>query len=196
MNAPRPGSYAGPSLRKPPLNGRSRRVRPFGQRIPAHFLEQLREGPDFVGENISFRRGDPFQPQIALIDPKELQYLVRVFDDRLAFLITCQVMTVTDVSAGDHDTVSPRFKGVQEKAMVHSSGAHEPDEPDVGGVLHSRHPRQVCPRIRAPVTQKRDDLGFKFVGHRCSSFSTSSSKAPGSQLLSGNPGNGQARPLQ
>jgi len=128
----------------------------------------LREVPDLVGKDISLRGGNPLQPEITLVNAKELQDLVGIVNHQLAFLITSQVMAVTDVSAGDHDPVSPRFKRVQQKTVIHSPGAHQPDEPYVGRVLHSRNPGQVGPGISTPVTQKRDDLGFKCVGHRCS----------------------------
>ena len=145
-----------------------RRIRLCSQRISAQFTEQLREGPDLIGKEVSFGSGNPFQAETALVSPKELQDSESFIDDYLALFITSQVMAVTDVSAGYHYPVGSRLKRIQQKTMIHPTGAHEPDEADIGGVLHSRDPCQIGPRIRAPVTHKRDDLGFKCVGHRYS----------------------------
>ena len=90
-------------------------------------MEQLREGPDLIGKNVSFGSGNPFQAEIALVHPKELQHPEGFIDDFLALFITSQVMAVTDVSAGDHYAVGSRLEGIQQKTMIHPTGAHEPD---------------------------------------------------------------------
>jgi hypothetical protein len=164
----KPGSTTGFLLHRSGPWSFGLRIRLCSQGISTQLPEQLRKRSDLVGKNVSFGSGNPFQAEIALINPKELQDSEGFVDDLLALFITSQVMAVTDVSAGHHHPVGSRLKRIQQKTMIHSPGAHEPDEPDVGGVLHSRHPCQVGPRIRAPVTQKRDDLGFKCIGHRYS----------------------------
>jgi hypothetical protein len=63
-------------------------------------------------------------------------------------------MTVADVSAGDQDAVCSFQKSLEQKTMIYPTGAHNPDQTDIGRVLHAGHPGQVGPGVSAPVADK------------------------------------------
>lgn len=63
-------------------------------------------------------------------------------------------MTVADVSAGNQDAVRPFQERLEQKSVIYPAGAHEPDQTDIGRILHAGHPGQVSPGIRAPVANK------------------------------------------
>jgi hypothetical protein len=62
---------------------------------------------DFCGKRRAFGRGNPFQPQAALIDSQQAEHFPGFFNDFLASNITFQVMTIADVSAGHQHSVRP-----------------------------------------------------------------------------------------
>jgi len=92
---------------------------------------------------------------------------VGFFDNLFAFYITFQVMTVADVSAGNQNAVCPFQERLEQKAMIYPAGTHEPDQPDIGRILHTGHPGQISPGIRAPVANKSEYVGFyvRILGH-------------------------------
>ncbi len=60
-------------------------------------------------------------------------------------------MAVARVSAGDPDAVRAMTKCRQDELGGHTSGARNPDDPKVGGILETTHPCQIrCP-VAAPV---------------------------------------------
>ena len=79
-------------------------------------------------------------------------------------------MTVSDVSAGYQDAVCPFQKSPEQKAVIHSAGAHEPDQTHIAWILYAGHSGQVGPGIRAPVAHKGQYVrlfgrrhGFAFI---------------------------------
>jgi len=64
-------------------------------------------------------------------------------------------MAVADVSAGNQDAVCSFQEGLEQKAVIQPAGAHEPDQADIGRILHAGHPGQVSPGIGAPVADER-----------------------------------------
>jgi hypothetical protein len=125
-----------------------------GYRVVSYFIEQLNEQTNFFGKRSPLRSGNPLQPQTALIDSQQPQELAGFFNDLLASYITFQVMAVADVSAGNENAVGPFQKRLEQKAVIHPAGAHEPDQTDIGGILHAGHPGQVRPGISAPVANE------------------------------------------
>ena len=63
-------------------------------------------------------------------------------------------MAVADVSAGNQDAVRPFQKCLEQKAVIYPAGTHEPDQTDIGRILHAGHPGQIRPGIRAPVANE------------------------------------------
>jgi hypothetical protein len=53
-------------------------------------------------------------------------------------------MTVTDVSAGDKDTVSPILKTFEDKIGVYPSGAHHTNDAHIRGILEPADTSQIC----------------------------------------------------
>ena len=60
-------------------------------------------------------------------------------------------MTVANVSAGNQDAVYPFQKCPEQEAVIDPAGAHEPDQTDIGRILHAGHPGQISSGISAPV---------------------------------------------
>ena len=106
------------------------------QRILAKLGEQFNKRSNLFGKRRSFRSGNPLQLQTALIDSQQSEQLPGFFDDLLASYITFQVMTVTDVSAGNQDAVRPFQERLEQEAVIDPAGAHEPDQTDIGRILH------------------------------------------------------------
>ena len=69
-------------------------------------------------------------------------------------------MAVTDVSAGNQDAVRPFQERLEQEAVIYPAGAHEPDQTDIGRILHAGHPGQVSPGIRAPVAHESEYVRF------------------------------------
>jgi hypothetical protein len=92
--------------------------------------------------------------QSPLVNSKQPQDLQGFIDDLLTLDITFQVIAVADVSPRYHHAVHAGAEGIEYEAMIHPSGTHEPDQPHIGWVLHTRHTRQVGTRIGAPVTHE------------------------------------------
>jgi hypothetical protein len=79
-------------------------------------------------------------------------------------IITIQVMTFARMSPGYPDGIRTFPKGGKNEFRTHTSGAGDPDDPDIRRVLHPADPCQVCGAIGAPVAQKTDDF-YIFFGH-------------------------------
>ena len=63
-------------------------------------------------------------------------------------------MTVADVSARNQDAVRSFQKRFEQEAVIYPTGAHEPDQTDIGRILHAGHSGQVGPRIGAPIADE------------------------------------------
>ena len=109
---------------------------------------------NFSGKRRPFGGGNPFQAQAVLIDAKQSQYFPGFFNDLPASDITFQVMAISDMSTGHQHTVRPSLKRLKQEAVIHPAGAHQPDQTDIGRILHTGDPRQVSPGISAPVANK------------------------------------------
>jgi hypothetical protein len=97
-------------------------------------------------------------------DPGELQQLAAQPDFFLRISITFQVMAVTDVSTGHQYAIGSLFESADNEHRVHPPRTHYPNGSQVGRVLQTGNAGQVCACISAPITQKSDNLWFKF-GH-------------------------------
>ena len=124
------------------------------------FFQFLIKRANFFGKGGTFGSGDPLQPQTAVIDPQQPEQLPGFFNDRPASDITFQVMAVADVSAGNQDAVGPFQKRLEQKSLIDPAGAHQPDQPDIGRILHTRHSGQIRPGIGTPVADKSQDGRF------------------------------------
>jgi hypothetical protein len=109
---------------------------------------------NFFGKRRAFGRGDPFQPQAALINSQQTEHLPGFFNDLPASDITFQVMTIADMSAGHQHSVRPSLKRLEQEAVIDPAGAHQADQADIGRILHAGDPCQVSPGISAPVADK------------------------------------------
>jgi hypothetical protein len=109
---------------------------------------------NFFCKRRTLGRGNPFQPQAALINSKQPEHFPGFFNDLPASDITFQVMAISDVSTGHQHTVRSSLKRLQQEAVIHPAGAHQADQTDIGRILHAGHPGQVGPGISAPVADK------------------------------------------
>ena len=126
----------------------------------AKLFELFIKRANFFGKGCPLGGGYPLQPQTALIDPQQPEQLPGFFNDLLASYITFQVMTVADVSAGHQDAVRPFQESLEQKAVIYPAGAHEPDQTDIGRILHAGHPGQISPGIGTPVADEGEYVGF------------------------------------
>jgi hypothetical protein len=72
-------------------------------------------------------------------------------------------MALAEMSATNENTVSAIDKAVKEKLGVYAARAHDPDYPNMGRILKSRHARSVCCGIATPVAKKAEYSGLKFI---------------------------------
>jgi len=72
-------------------------------------------------------------------------------------------MAIPDVSPSHQDPVCSALKSLQHVVRRNSGRAHDPDGPEVGGVLKPAHPRQIRRAVSTPVAEKGEDSGFKTV---------------------------------
>jgi hypothetical protein len=66
-------------------------------------------------------------------------------------VITFQVMAFAGMSPGNPDTVGTLAQGRQKKFGAHSAGAWNPDDPDIGWILHAADTGKIGSPIAAPV---------------------------------------------
>jgi hypothetical protein len=74
-------------------------------------------------------------------------------------------MAVTDVSPGHEYAVCTLLKCLEDKIGVDPPRTHDPNNPDVGGILKTTHPRQISGRIGAPVARKCNYFRIKLLRH-------------------------------
>jgi hypothetical protein len=60
-------------------------------------------------------------------------------------------MAFTGMSPGYPDTIRTFAQGCQEKFGIHPTGAGDPDNPDIGWVLHPADTGKIGGTIAAPV---------------------------------------------
>ena len=77
-------------------------------------------------------------------------------------VITFQVMAFAGMSPGHPDAVRTFPKGCQRKLGTHSTGTGYPDNPNIGGILHSTDTGKICGAVTAPGTKETDNLRFPF----------------------------------
>ena len=68
--------------------------------------------------------------------------------------ITILVMTFTQVSSANQDSVYPLNEGIQNERGIHTARTLYPDNPDIGRILESGNTRSICPGVTAPVTKE------------------------------------------
>jgi hypothetical protein len=90
--------------------------------------------------------------------------------------ITRLVMTFAEASAGHKDAVRPCLQGLQDIMGRDRPGAHHPDDPDRGRILHSTDPSQVSGCISSPGTQKSYDFRLKLC-HQATPFNGLTTKS-------------------
>jgi len=73
-------------------------------------------------------------------------------------------MAIADMSPSHQNTVGALVKGLQQKTEMDPSGAHHPDQADVGRVLNPGNPGQISSGIGTPVAHKGRDPWFYCVG--------------------------------
>jgi len=71
-------------------------------------------------------------------------------------------MAFAGMSPGHPNAVRTLSKCGQGKLGAHSTGTGYPDDPNIGGILHSADTGKVCGAITAPVAQETDYLRFPF----------------------------------
>jgi hypothetical protein len=69
-------------------------------------------------------------------------------------VITFQVMAFAGMSPGHPHGVGALAQCGQGKLRAHATGAGDPDDPDVGWILHPADTGQVGGTVAAPVAQK------------------------------------------
>jgi len=79
-------------------------------------------------------------------------------------------MAFAGMSPGYPDAVGSFTQGGQKEFGTHSSGAGNPDHPDIGRILHPADAGQVGRAIAAPVAQKSHNFWFP-IRHYVISFS-------------------------
>jgi len=63
-------------------------------------------------------------------------------------------MAVADVSARNQYAVRSFQKRFEQEAVIYPTGAHDPDQTDIGRILHAGHSGQVGPGIGAPIADE------------------------------------------
>jgi hypothetical protein len=91
------------------------------------------------------------------------QQVVQKGEFSSSVVITFQVMAVARVSTRDPDPVRAVAKRSQDELGGYPSGAGDPDDPEVRGVLESTYPGQIRGAITAPVTKKCRNLRLPVV---------------------------------
>jgi hypothetical protein len=69
-------------------------------------------------------------------------------------VITNLVMTFSKLSPAYKYTISPFMKGLHDKKRINSAGTHNPDSPDVRGILKTGNTRRIGCCVTAPITKK------------------------------------------
>jgi hypothetical protein len=133
------------------------------QRIGAQFLDFADESGDDFGKPGSLGGRHPLYSKALRVDPLNLENRFGCSHPGQCFVITFQVMTVSQVSPHDHNAVYAFVEGVHDQVGMDHAGAVHPDHPQVGGILEPGDPGQVGPGISAPVAKKSENDWFKIL---------------------------------
>jgi hypothetical protein len=99
------------------------------------------------------------------MNSRELQQPLQERQPFLSHDITRLVMTFTDPSASDEDTVGSGLKSLQHIVGRDRSSTHDPNRPDRCGILHSTDPSQVSCGISSPRAQESNNFRLKIISH-------------------------------
>ena len=72
-------------------------------------------------------------------------------------------MAVAGVSPGDPDTIRTAAESGQNEFWAHATGAGDPDNPDIGGILKAAYACQVGRTIAAPMAQESRNLWLPVI---------------------------------
>jgi len=72
-------------------------------------------------------------------------------------------VAVTDVATRHKDSVRSLLQSMQEVMRGNASGAHDPNDADVWGILKAAYPGQVGACITAPVAEESQNPWFKSI---------------------------------
>jgi hypothetical protein len=61
------------------------------------------------------------------------------------------------MTAHDHDPIRPTHKGLGNDSGIHPAGAHEADDPNIGGVLHPGNSSEVSRGVPSPGAAENQD---------------------------------------
>jgi hypothetical protein len=120
------------------------------------------------GETDTFSGRYPFEPQAFGIYPDLMEKLhAHVMHSQRIVISLRVVVAIIEMAAAYENSVSAFFKGPEYELQVDSAGTHDPDNPEIGGVLKTGHAAEIGASITTPVAQESDDIGFEFrsIGH-------------------------------
>jgi len=69
------------------------------------------------------------------------------------------------MSAAYEDTVRSKLESLENKVRRDAARAHDPDNPDVWGILQPAHSRQISSGICTPVAAEGNDFRFELLRH-------------------------------
>jgi hypothetical protein len=98
-----------------------------------------------------FSRRNPGELKTAGLGSHVFHQILKQSEFATGVVITFQVMAFTGMSPGNPDTVCTFTQGRQKKFGTHSPGAWNPDDPDIGRILHPADTGKIGSPITAPV---------------------------------------------
>lgn len=138
-------------------------IETFARSKGAESLDPMGEVRNHLYEAGPLGRRDPFQGEPFRMDPKIRQNTPDQVEFVDGLVITVPVMALAQVSAADKNAVCPVNETVYEKQGINATGAHDPNDPDMGRILESGYSGRVRCGIAAPMAQKAEDSGFESV---------------------------------
>jgi hypothetical protein len=143
------------------------------QRVGTELLDFFREQSYKLRKAWRFSRRAPLQGKSIGIDSRSFKRNLDGFNPGKCFVITIQVMTFTQMSAHDDDTVGSFSKGVHHQIRRDHTGAHDADGPHVRWILKPGNARKIAACISAPVAKISNDDWFEIGLHGTSSLDSS-----------------------
>lgn len=125
------------------------------------FLQHGNEVLDFRCEFRRLSGRDPGGAQAPLVQAVESKQLLKEADALPCGVITVQVIAVPDVSAAHQQAVNTLLEGEQHVVHGDASAAHNPHNPNVGGILKPTDPGQVSSGVGSPGAEETEDLGLE-----------------------------------
>jgi hypothetical protein len=117
---------------------------------------------DHLDELGGFSRGDPGEVNPVRFDPHVFHQVFKQGEFSTGVVITFQVMAFAGMSPGHPDAVCAFPQRRQKEFGAHPTRAGDPDDPDVGRILHPADAGQVRGAVAAPIAQETDDFRFPF----------------------------------